>query len=95
MSISYLNSVARKVKSGEISLPDLDLETDDDFDYVWAMVDSGAGANVARRNHFPSFKPVKAPQISLTIANGDVMANQGAGEVVSYSRWVEVKTSLL
>ena len=86
MSMSYLNSVARKVKSGEITLPNLDLETDDDFDYVWAMVDSGAGANVARRDHFPNFTPVKAPQISLTIANGDVMANQGAGEVVSYSR---------
>ena len=78
MNLSYLNAVARKVKSGEIALPDLDLEADDDFDYVWAMVDSGAGANVARRDHFPNFRPVDAPRIPLTVANGETIANQGA-----------------
>ena len=86
MNLAYLNSVAKQVKSGKIALPNLDLETDSEFEYVWAMVDSGAGANVARREHFSNFKPVAAPPISLTIANGDTMHNKGAGEVVSYSR---------
>ena len=49
-------------------------------------MDSGAGANVARKDHFPHFKPVAPPQIPLTLANGQVMDNAGAGEVVSYSR---------
>ena len=74
------------VKSGEISPPDVDLETDKEYDCVWALVDSGAGANVARRSHFPNFRPVQAPRISLTLANGEVMENNGAGEVTSYSR---------
>ena len=54
VNLAYLNSVAKQVKSGKIALPDLDLETDSEFEYVWAMVDSGAGANVARREHFSS-----------------------------------------
>ena len=86
LDIVSLNAIARKVKTGEISLPDVDLENDQDYDYVWALVDSGAGANVARKEHFPNFKPVEAPQISLTVANGQTMDNAGAGEVISYSR---------
>ena len=86
MDIVSLNAIARRVKSGEISLPDIDLRNDEDYDYVWALVDSGAGANVARKKHFPNFTPVVAPQISLTVANGQTMENAGAGEVISYSR---------
>ena len=77
--------IAQKVKPGEISLPDVALETDEENDCAWALVDSGAGANVARRINFPNFRPVQAPRISLTIANGEVMENNGAGEVTSYS----------
>ena len=67
------------VKSGEITLPELDLDHDDDFDYVWAMVDSGAGANVARRNQISGSRESRlAPRISLTIANGETLPNRGA-----------------
>ena len=78
---SSLKLIAEKVKSGEISLPDVDLDNDDEYEYVWALVDSGAGANVARKGHFSDFKPIDAPKISLTIANGETMKNNGAGEV--------------
>ena len=81
--MAYLTMIAQMVKSGEISLPDVDLETDKEYDCVWALVDSGAGANVARRSHFPNFRPVQAPRVALTIANGEVMTNNGAGEVTS------------
>ena len=75
------------VKSGEISLPDVDLEDDDSYDYVWAMVDSGAGANVARREHIPHSRRARsAPRISLTIANGDTLPNRGARVVTCYDR---------
>ena len=86
LDIVSLNAIARRVKSGEISLPNVDLKNNEDYDYVWALVDSGAGANVARKKHFPNFTPVVAPQISLTVANGQIMENAGAGEVVSYSQ---------
>ena len=86
MNLAHLNAIARKVKSGEISLPELDLEHDDEFDYIWTMVDSGAGANVARREHFPHSKRVNAPSIALTVANGEVLPNQGARSVACYDR---------
>ena len=86
MDMNYLKLIARQVKSGEINLPDVDLDADEDFEYVWALVDSGAGANVARRKHFSNFQDVEAPTISLTIANGETMANTGAGEVITHSR---------
>ena len=63
MDINYLRLIARQVKNGEINLPDVDLDNDEDYEYVWALVDSGAGANVARKKHFSNFKAVKAPQI--------------------------------
>ena len=46
-NLSHLNAIARKVNSGEISMPEIDLDHNEHFDYVWAMVDSGAGAIVA------------------------------------------------
>ena len=42
------------VNDGDISLPDLDLEHNDDFVAVWALVDSGAGKSCANKaKHFP------------------------------------------
>ena len=61
MNIKFLKLIARQVKNGEMNLPDLDLDADEDFEYVWALVDSGAGANVARRKHFSNFRDVDAP----------------------------------
>ena len=87
LSLSHLNGIARKVKSGEISMPEVDLEHNDQFDYVWAMVDSGAGANVARKEHFPSSKLVSAPEISLTVANGEVLPNQEARAVECHDKY--------
>ena len=86
MDFAFINAIARRVKSGEIQLPDADLDTEDQYEYVWALVDSGAGANVARREHFPNWKEVGAPKISLTLANGETMPDSGAGEVASFTR---------
>ena len=53
--LAYLNAIARRVKNGEISLPGVDLDHDNDVHYVWALVDSGAGANVARKGQLPNW----------------------------------------
>ena len=76
-----MTAIAQQVKSGTIDLPNLDLQDDGEYDTVWALVDSGAGANVARRNHFRSSEPVDAPPISLTVANGNYLPNNGARKV--------------
>ena len=81
LNIAYLNSIAQQVKSGIIRLPDIDLDDDASYSHVWALVDSGAGANVARRDQFESSEPVDAPPISLTVASGDMLPNKGARQV--------------
>ena len=79
LNIAHLNAVARMVKAREIDLPDVDLDDDEDYYSVWAMVDSGAGANVARRSQIPGSRESRsAPRISLTIANGETLRNRGA-----------------
>ena len=83
LNIAHLNAIARDVKSGKITLPDVELADDAEYEYIWALVDSGAGANVARRNHFPHSRKVKAPEISLTAANGSDLPNRGAREIVT------------
>ena len=83
LNIAHLNAIARDVKSGKIALPDIDLMDDAEYEYIWALVDSGAGANVARRNHFPHSRKVKAPEMSLTAANGSDLPNRGAREIVT------------
>ena len=73
--------MAQKIKDGVITLPEIELDGEESYHYVWALVDSGAGANVARRNQFPHSDAVAAPPIALTVANGDTLPNRGARKV--------------
>ena len=86
MNLSHLNSIARKVKSGEIQLPNIDLEENNEYEYIWCMADSGAGANVAKKEDLPHSVEVEAPTISLTIADGTVMPNRGARSVECFDQ---------
>ena len=86
LNIAHLNAVARDVKSGKIALPDINVSNNDEFEYVWALVDSGAGANVARRSMFTESVPVQAPSISLSTANGESLPHSGAHKVTSYNK---------
>ena len=56
------------------------------YDYIWCLVVSGAGANVARKDHFPQSVHCNAPALSLTVANGVHMPNSGARRVVTFSK---------
>ena len=86
LNIGHLNAVARDVKSGKIALPDADLSSNSDFEYVWALVDSGAGANVAKRSAFTESEPTSAPTITLSTANGEPLHHAGAHRVTSYTQ---------
>ena len=86
LNIAHLNAVARDVKSGKIDLPDIDVPSNADYGYVWALVDSGAGANVAKRSMFTESVPVHAPPISLSTANGEPLPHTGAHRVISYTK---------
>ena len=86
MDVTRLNAIAKEVRDGKISLPELDLANDSEYMYVWALVDSGAGANVARRSMFSESKPVDAPPINLSTASGESLPHSGAHRVTSYHR---------
>ena len=53
---------------------------------VWALVDSGAGANVAKRSAFTESEPTSAPTITLSTANGEPLHHTGAHRVTSYTQ---------
>ena len=52
MNMARIASIAKKVTNGDIKVPDIDLDTNDEYDCCWALVDSGAGVNVARKEQF-------------------------------------------
>ena len=85
MNRAHIKSVVRQVLNGEISVPDLYLENDADYECVWALVDSGAGVNCGTKKQFPGAVPTDAPEISLTTADGKLMRNQGAMKITTRS----------
>ena len=86
LDFAHVNAIAREVKQGKISLPDVDLDSDATYTCQWALVDSGAGANVARKKHFKKSRRVEAPDITLSAANGEVIPNDGAHSVETIHR---------
>ena len=86
LSMTQISAIAHQINIGKIKLPDLDLDNDKDYECVWALVDSGAGVNVARGDQFSCAEDVEAPSVFLTTANGEHMPNSGAMRVQTMSR---------
>ena len=85
IDIAHIKSVAEQVINGKIRLPDLNLDTNSEYDCCWALVDSGAGANCATRKQFPNATSCDAPLITLTTADGKKMENRGAMNILTKS----------
>ena len=86
LNVAHLNAIARDVKNGKIALPNVDLSNNDEFEYIWALVDSGAGADVARTSVFSESSPVTAPSITLSTANGEALHHHGAHRLTAYNQ---------
>ena len=86
IDMAHIKSVAQQVINGNIRLPDLNLDSNSEYDCCWALVDSGAGVNCGTKKQFPSAVPCEAPSITLTTADGKRMNNQGAMKVTTKSR---------
>ena len=86
MTIARIASIAKRVVTGDIKLPDLDLDHNDEYDCCWALVDSGAGVNVAREGQFAKARPVEAAPVILTTANGAKLPNSGAVRMFTKSK---------
>ena len=83
-NIAYL---ARLVKSGQMNLPDLNLESNDDYEAVWALVDSGAARSCARRRtHFGNTRTDLRPShVRMATANGEELKSRGCFDVEVFS----------
>ena len=82
LTIKQVKKIAAAVNRGDVELPDLDLDADDDYEAVWALVDSGAGANVASRSdHFPGAvmdeHDPSVPLIKLSTASAEIIDGGG------------------
>ena len=86
INMAHIKSVAQQVISGKIRLPDLNLDSNSEYECCWVLVDSGAGVNCGTKKQFPSAVPCEAPAITLTTADGKKMNNQGAMKVTTKSR---------
>ena len=76
-------SIAKQVQDGIIDLPDLNLESNKDYEAVWALIDSGAGRSCANKSkHFPSVKTPNQPsQAKMATANGQELKSRGTFKV--------------
>ena len=83
MSKRQIAKIADQVKKGEIDLPSLDLECNDDYEAVWALVDSGAGKSVANKSkHFKHVATKNQPsQARMATANGTELRSRGTFKV--------------
>ena len=72
-------AIAKQVRNGGYNLPDLQLESNDQYEAVWALVDSGAGRSCARRSqHFGRTKSdLKPSSVKMATASGEELRSRG------------------
>ena len=80
-------SVAKQVREGKLNLPDLQLESNDEYYAVWALVDSGAARSCARRrDHFPNTVTHLQPStVKMATASGEELKSRGCFELGAFS----------
>ena len=83
LSKQQVSKIAQQIKDGIIQLPDLNLESNEDFAAVWALVDSGAGKSCANKaKHFPFVETANRPSNArMATANGHELKSRGTFSV--------------
>ena len=86
LSPAQIASIAKDVKSGKIKLPDLDLETNQDWIALWAILDSGSSINgIDVEKYIPKTKlresSAQRKGQTYKAANGGILKNEGETDV--------------
>ena len=78
-----ISAIARRVRDGIMDLPNLDVESNDDYAAVWALIGSGAGKSCANKTkHFPFVETSNRPsQARMATANGQELKSRGTFKV--------------
>ena len=87
LSHQQISKIARQVQEGIIDLPSLDLESNEDYEAVWALVDSGAGKSCANKSkHFAHVRtPNRPSQARMATANGQELKSRGTFTVHGFT----------
>ena len=91
MSKGKVARIAKAINDGDIDLSDIELESNEQYEECWCLVDTGAGmSSASHRKHFPgaTFVPLGKGEepISLCTANGEVLVSKGSFNVTGYSQ---------
>ena len=78
-----ISDIAGQIAQGKIDLPSLDLDSNSEYEAVWALVDSGAGKSCANKaKHFKHVKTRNAPSNArMATANGQELISRGTFRV--------------
>ena len=82
-----VSQIAKLVRSGKLNLPDLELESNENYEAVWALVDSGAARSVARRKtHFPqTVTHLEPSSVRMATASGEELKSRGCFKLSALS----------
>ena len=71
--------LAKLVRTGEMGLPDLNLDSNTDYEEAWALVDSGAAKSCAKRKgHFLNTETHLRPSnVRMATASGEELPSRG------------------
>ena len=74
-----VTQIAKLVREGKLDLPDLELESNSDYEAIWALVDSGAARSCARRKtHFAMTSThLKPSSVRMATASGEELKSRG------------------
>ena len=81
--MKQIAAIARDINSGKLKLPDITLDSDEENEALWALLDSGSALHVANASKFfPGAKIVKpAPGApGFKAANDSVIEDKGTFE---------------
>ena len=82
-----VSQIAKLVRTGKLNLPDLELESNEDYEAVWALVDSGAARSVARRKtHFSkTVTHLEPSSVRMATASGEELKSHGCFKLSALS----------
>ena len=74
-----VTQIAKLVRDGKLNLPDIELESNSDYEAVWALLGSGAARSCAKRGtHFAmTTTHLKPSSVRMATASGEELKARG------------------
>ena len=82
-----VHQIAKLVREGKLDLPDIKLDSNSDYEAVWALVDSGAARSCAKRKtHFSmATTQLKPSSVRMATASGEELKSRGCFKLTALS----------